>query len=462
MTIKTTTIGTPGCLESQILICNDGPTDPFTTLDPKYLVGCEEEDLCTPDENNFASLFASAFDETSSHRKFDDAILGKKKPEIPKDKENSLIASLINVDDFMGPKGEKGDTGERGPRGPKGDQGIQGIQGIQGLPGPKGDKGPPGVAGKPGIQGPQGPKGDVGERGPIGIQGPEGPRGPEGKSSYELWLENGNVGSYHDYYLSLKGPKGDKGDQGPPGSPGPRGLQGPPGSSGTEGLPGIPGPQGPEGPMGPPGLDGIDGQRGPEGPMGPKGDTGPQGERGIPGEPGSPGPKGDIGPPGIQGPVGPPGPKGDTGPIGPQGIQGPAGPMGPPGEKGDKGEKGEPGNPADPAKIERKVTVYKLAHGLRYVEDSLTGIGHIIGTAIVSGNAVIALPTPVYAGNQLITGISDNGAIGMFAIAGGLKVTQLGVALLSPGTKVSETLADGSPATGNYSIFFNFPVMAVT
>lgn len=85
----------------------------------------------------------------------------------------------------------------------------------------------------------------------------------------------------------------------------------------------------------------------------------------------------------------------------------------------------------------------------------MTGIGIVMGTAVVTGNAVIALPTPVNAGNQLITGISENGAIGTFAVAGGSGVTQLGLALLSPGTPTS-----GSDP-GKYSIFFNFVCMAV-
>lgn len=47
--------------------------------------------------------------------------------------------------------------------------------------------------------------------------------GPEGKSAYQVWLANGNVGSQLDYLNSLigaQGPKGDKGDQGEKGADG--------------------------------------------------------------------------------------------------------------------------------------------------------------------------------------------------------------------------------------------------
>ena len=36
-------------------------------------------------------------------------------------------------------------------------------------------------------------------------------KGVDGKSSYELWLENGNTGTVEDYLISLIGPKGDAG-----------------------------------------------------------------------------------------------------------------------------------------------------------------------------------------------------------------------------------------------------------
>ena len=137
-----------------------------------------------------------------------------------------------------GPQGPKGDTGEAGPQGPKGDTGPQGPKGLDGAAAAKGDKGDTGEAGPKGDTGPAGPKGDTGETGPKGDKGDTGeagPRGPkgdtgeagpkgdtgedgvdgvDGKSAYQIWLDNGNAGSVNDFLESLKGPKGDKGEDG--------------------------------------------------------------------------------------------------------------------------------------------------------------------------------------------------------------------------------------------------------
>lgn len=134
-----------------------------------------------------------------------------------------------------GDKGDKGDTGPQGPQGPKGDTGPQGPKGLDGAAAAKGDKGDTGEAGpkgdkgdtgEVGPQGPQGPKGDTGEAGPKGDTGEVGPQGPkgdtgedgvdgvDGKSAYQIWLDNGNAGSVNDFLESLKGPKGDKGEDG--------------------------------------------------------------------------------------------------------------------------------------------------------------------------------------------------------------------------------------------------------
>lgn len=47
-----------------------------------------------------------------------------------------------------------------------------------------------------------------------------------GDSAYEEWLNNGNEGSFEDFYNSLKGEKGDKGDQGDQGEKGDKGDNG--------------------------------------------------------------------------------------------------------------------------------------------------------------------------------------------------------------------------------------------
>lgn len=124
----------------------------------------------------------------------------------------------------QGPKGEKGDAGpqgpagEQGPVGPEGPKGEAGKDGAQGLQGPKGDTGPQGPKGDTGLQGPkgdkgdtgpQGPKGDTGETGPQGLkgdtgaQGPAGEAGTDGKSAYELAVDNGFSGTETEWLKSL-------------------------------------------------------------------------------------------------------------------------------------------------------------------------------------------------------------------------------------------------------------------
>ena len=464
--MKTTTINRE-CEEPTIVLCDDGtgPSHPLSDIDLRYLQ--MNDDPCAlseaetiakyAPETNFAEMFAKAFD-----------------PNTPVDPDTNITklsesASIINLKDFIGPKGDKGDKGDQGPRGPKGEGGSQGPAGTSGEEGPKGERG---------SQGPAGPKGD---RGPKGEEGAQGPRGPQG--------ETGPAGPI--------GPKGQDGRDGLPGPAGPQGPKGDGGDVGPRGLPGQGGgvgPQGPEGPEGPAGPQGFPGERGPMGPKGEpgpkgdkgdKGDPGPEGSQGPPGGFGEPGPQGDSGPVGPMGPQGMqglPGPQGGRGPAGPAGPAGPIGPMGPQGMQGLKGDPGDAGT--GDIKIERKVQVYKIAHGLKYVEDTFTGCGLLYGTAIVSGNAVIPLPKAVYAGNQMISGISDKGAIGTFALVGGDKVTKLGLALLLPGSEpevaaseedlaayedAEEEEATGDPvpteevennATGKYSLFINFPVIA--
>ena len=57
----------------------------------------------------------------------------------------------------------------------------------------------------------------------------------DGKSAYQLWLDQGNVGTEAEFIASLKGSQGEKGDTG---------AQGPKGEKGEKGEPGEQGPQG--------------------------------------------------------------------------------------------------------------------------------------------------------------------------------------------------------------------------
>lgn len=104
---------------------------------------------------------------------------------------------------------------------------------------------------------------DVGD-----IQGPAGDPGKDGangKSAYQIWLENGNVGTEEEYLASLKGDKGDTGEQGPKGDKGETGATGPQGEKGETGSQGPKGDTGPEGPQGPQGPQGIQGPAGANG-----------------------------------------------------------------------------------------------------------------------------------------------------------------------------------------------------
>lgn len=91
------------------------------------------------------------------------------------------------------------------------------------------------------------------EQNPGGGQGPAGPAGADGRSAYEVAVDNGFSGTETEWLASLKGEKGDKGDKGEPGAPG------------TGGGTGPEGPQGPEGPAGRDGVDGRDGIDGDDG-----------------------------------------------------------------------------------------------------------------------------------------------------------------------------------------------------
>ena len=76
------------------------------------------------------------------------------------------------------------------------------------------------------MQGPKGDKGDAGN---------------DGKSAYQIAVDNGYVGTESEWLASLKGVKGDTGEQGP------QGIQGEQGPKGDKGDTGAQGPQGPKG-----------------------------------------------------------------------------------------------------------------------------------------------------------------------------------------------------------------------
>ena len=64
------------------------------------------------------------------------------------------------------------------------------------------------------AQGPQGIQGDPGKDGQNGTPGTNGKNGADGKSTYQIWLDNGHTGTETDFLNSLKGAKGDPGKDG--------------------------------------------------------------------------------------------------------------------------------------------------------------------------------------------------------------------------------------------------------
>ena len=141
-----------------------------------------------------------------------------------------------------------------------------------------------------------------------------GANGTDGKSAYQIAVEQGYQGSESDWLSSLKGDKGDKGNTGAKGNPGQDGADG----KSAYAIAVEHGYEDSEDKW----LLSLKGEKGDAGERGEKGDTGLQGERGEKGETGQ------------QGEQGPKGEKGDPGDRGLQGV---------PGEKGEKGDAGVAG-----------------------------------------------------------------------------------------------------------------------
>ena len=84
-------------------------------------------------------------------------------------------------------------------------------------------------------------KGDKGEKGNTGAKGNPGQDGADGKSAYAIAVEHGYEDSEDKWLLSLKGEKGDAGERGEKGD---TGLQGVPGEKGEKGDAGVAGKDG--------------------------------------------------------------------------------------------------------------------------------------------------------------------------------------------------------------------------
>lgn len=105
----------------------------------------------------------------------------------------SELTPVVGPQGEQGPAGPRGEKGETGPQGPKGDKGDTGLQGPMGPRGETGARGPQGIAGEAGAQGPKGDNGAPGQN---------------GKSAYEIAVDNGYQGNETEWLASLKGKDG--------------------------------------------------------------------------------------------------------------------------------------------------------------------------------------------------------------------------------------------------------------
>ena len=114
-------------------------------------------------------------------------------------------------------------------------------------------------------------KGDKGEKDNTGAKGNPGQDGADGKSAYAIAVEHGYEDSEEKWLLSLKGEKGDTGERGEKGD---TGLQGERGERGETGQQGEQGPKGEKGDPGDRGLQGVPGEKGEKGDAGVAGKDG--------------------------------------------------------------------------------------------------------------------------------------------------------------------------------------------
>ena len=104
---------------------------------------------------------------------------------------------------------------------------LESLKGKDGAMGPQGEQGPPGADGQPGRDG---MNGSDGRDGIDGQPGKDGADGINGKSAFEIAVENGFIGTEAEWLVNLKGKDGADGKDG---AVGPQGEQGPPGKDGV-------------------------------------------------------------------------------------------------------------------------------------------------------------------------------------------------------------------------------------
>lgn len=76
------------------------------------------------------------------------------------------------------------------------------------------------------FKGEKGDTGEPGQNGTDGIDGQDGQDGADGKSAYQIWLDEGNVGTEQDFLDSLRGEDGINGKDGKDGKDGVNGQDG--------------------------------------------------------------------------------------------------------------------------------------------------------------------------------------------------------------------------------------------
>ena len=141
--------------------------------------------------------------------------------------KSGVVITIVDAD------GETSATLHNGANGEKGTDGKSAYQIAveQGYQGSESDW----------LSSLKGDKGDKGEKGNTGAKGNPGQDGADGKSAYAIAVEHGYEDSEEKWLLSLKGEKGDTGERGEKGD---TGLQGERGERGEKGDAGVAGKDG--------------------------------------------------------------------------------------------------------------------------------------------------------------------------------------------------------------------------
>lgn len=287
----------------------------------------------------------------------------------------------------------------------------------------------------------------------------DGKDGVDGKSAYQIAVDNGYPGTEQAWLASLKGDKGDTGEPGAAGEKGEPGEKGDTGTAGKDGRDGTDGAAGRDGVNGASayeiavqhgyggsetawleslhGADGAKGDTGAAGAKGEKGDIGATGAKGEKGDKGDPGAAGAAGKDGAAGKSayqiavangfdgteqawlaslkGEKGDKGDTGAAGAKGEKGDTGATGAKGEKGDKGDPGKDGTDVDLTPYAKKtdLTEYLPKDGTAVAATKLASTRKINGVEF-DGKTDITIPRSRSLVHQA-TG--TNGSTGYVAVA---------------------------------------------